>query len=146
MFPEKQRDFVFSISENDIVLVKEIKNGIEPKDLEKLARSIVDTVSGESFSRVVVGIGTSVTGIKELAKSFKEAQVALEVGKVFDTERTIVRHDNLGIARLIYQLPTTLCEMFLREVFKRGSIDSLDRETLFKIQKLFENNLNVSET
>lgn len=146
MFPDKQRDFVFSISETDLVLVKEIKNGIESKDLEKLARSIVDTVSGESFTRVVVGIGTTVTGVKELAKSFKEAQVALEVGKVFDTERTIVRHDNLGIARLIYQLPTTLCEMFLREVFKRGSIDSLDRETLFTIQKFFENNLNVSET
>lgn len=146
MFPDKQRDFVFSISESDLVLVKEIKNGIESKDLEKLARSIVDTIGGESFTKVVVGIGTSVSGVKELAKSFKEAQVALEVGKVFDTEKTIVRHDNLGIARLIYQLPTTLCEMFLREVFKRGSIDSLDRETLFTIQKFFENNLNVSET
>ncbi len=146
MFPDKQRDFVFSISETDLVLVKEIKSNIEPKDLEKLAKSIVDTISGESFTRVAIGIGTRVTGVKELAKSFNEAQVALEVGKVFDTEKTIVRHDNLGIARLIYQLPTTLCEMFLREVFKRGSIDSLDRETLFTIQRFFENNLNVSET
>ncbi len=86
------------------------------------------------------------TGIKDLARSFKEAQVALEVGKVFDTERSIVSYDNLGIARLIYQLPTTLCEAFLKEVFKRGSIDSLDHETLFTIQRFFENNLNVSET
>lgn len=94
----------------------------------------------------MVGIGTTVTGIKDLARSFKEAQVALEVGKVFDTERSIVSYDNLGIARLIYQLPTTLCEMFLKEVFKRGSIESLDAETLFTIQRFFENNLNVSET
>ena len=86
------------------------------------------------------------SGIKDLARSFKEAQVALEVGKVFDTEKPIVSYDNLGIARLIYQLPTTLCEMFLKEVFKRGSIESLDHETLFTIQRFFENNLNVSET
>ena len=93
-----------------------------------------------------MGIGTTVTGVKDLARSFKEAQVALEVGKVFDTERPIISYDNLGIARLIYQLPTTLCDMFLKEVFKRGSIESLDHETLFTIQRFFENNLNVSET
>ena len=87
-----------------------------------------------------------VDSIKDLARSFKEAQIALEVGKVFDTEKTIVSYNNLGIARLIYQLPTTLCEMFLKEVFKRGSIESLDHETLFTIQRFFENNLNVSET
>ena len=84
--------------------------------------------------------------IKELSRSFKEAQTALEVGKVFDTDKAIVSYDNLGIARLIYHLPTTLCETFLHEVFKRGSIESLDHETLFTIQKFFENNLNVSET
>ena len=98
------------------------------------------------YKRQVVGIGTVVDSIKDLARSFKEAQVALEVGKVFDTEKTIVSYNNLGIARLIYQLPTTLCEMFLKEVFKRGSIESLDHETLFTIQRFFENNLNVSET
>ncbi len=146
LFPDKQKDFVFNISENDIVLIKEIKTGIDSKDLEKLARSIVDTLSSEFYTRAVVGIGTAVVGIKDLAKSFKEAQVALEVGKVFDTEESIISYDNLGIARLIYQLPTTLCETFLQEVFKQGSIDSLDHETLFTIQKFFENNLNVSET
>ena len=146
LFPNKQKDFVFNISESDIVLVKEIKAGIESRDLEKLARSIVDTLGGEFYTKVVVGIGTAVVGVKDLAKSFKEAQVALEVGKVFDTEKSIVSYDNLGIARLIYQLPTTLCEMFLKEVFKKGSIESLDQETLFTIQKFFENNLNVSET
>ena len=111
-----------------------------------MARSIVDTLSGEFYTRATVGIGTAVVGVKDLARSFKEAQVALEVGKVFDTDKVIVSYDNLGIARLIYQLPTTLCETFLREVFKRGSIESLDQETLFTIQKFFENNLNVSET
>ena len=146
LFPDKQKDFVFNISESDIVLIKEIKAGIDSKDLEKLARSIVDTLSSEFYTKAIVGIGTSVVGLKELARSFKEAQVALEVGKVFDTDQSIVSYDNLGIARLIYQLPTTLCETFLKEVFKTGSIDSLDHETLFTIHKFFENNLNVSET
>jgi len=146
LFPDKNKDFVFNITENDIVLVKEIKSTVESKDLENLARSISDTLSSEFYTRVNVGIGTAVTSVKELAKSFKEAQMALEVGKVFDTDKVIVSYDNLGIARLIYHLPTTLCDTFLHEVFKRGSIESLDHETLFTIQKFFENNLNVSET
>lgn len=146
LFPDKNKDFVISINETEIALVKEIKANIDSKDIEKLASSIVDTLSSEFYTHCTVGIGTVVEGIKDLARSFKEAQVALEVGKVFDTEKTIVRYDNLGIARLIYQLPTTLCDIFLKEVFKRGSIESLDHETLFTIQKFFENNLNVSET
>ena len=146
LFPDKAKDFVINISEGDIALVKEIRSGIDPKDLEKLACSIVDTLGSEFYTQATVGIGTVAENIKELATSFKQAQVALEVGKVFDNERNIIRYDHLGVARLIYQLPTTLCEMFLREVFKRGSIESLDQETLFTIQKFFENNLNVSET
>jgi len=146
LFPDKSKDFVININESEIALVKEISEATEGKDLEKLASSIVDTLSSEFYTHSVVGIGTAVTGIKDLARSFKEAQVALEVGKVFDTERNIISYENLGIARLIYQLPTTLCDMFLREVFKRGSIETLDQETLFTIQKFFENNLNVSET
>lgn len=145
-FPDKTKDFVININESDIALVKEVRPNVDSKDLEKLARSINDTLLAEFYFNALIGIGTCVTGIKDLARSFKEAQVALEVGKVFDTEKTIVSYDNLGIARLIYQLPTTLCDMFLKEVFKRGSIDSLDQETLFTIQKFFENNLNVSET
>ena len=140
------KDFVFNITETDIVLVKELKSAVDSKDLEKLARSIADTLSSEFYTRVNVGIGTAVVGVKDLARSFKEAQMALEVGKVFDTDKVIVSYDNLGIARLIYHLPTTLCETFLHEVFKVGSIESLDHETLFTIQKFFENNLNVSET
>ena len=146
LFPDKAKDFVISINENDIALVKETGRDIDSKDIENLALSIVDTLQGEFYTRVIVGIGSSIENIKDLAKSFKEAQASLEVGKVFDTDKTIVSYSNLGIARLIYQLPTTLCESFLREVFKRGSIQSLDQETLFTIQKFFENNLNVSET
>ncbi len=146
LFPDKSKDFVINISETDIALVKETKQGVSAETITKLANSIVDTLSGEFYTQAVIGIGTTVSSLKDLAKSFKEAQVSLEVGKVFDTEKSIVSYDNLGIARLIYQLPTTLCETFLREVFKKGSIDSLDQETLFTIQRFFENNLNVSET
>lgn len=146
MFPDKSKDFVININETDIALVKEISEEIGMNDLEKLAKSIVDTLSSEFYVHCVIGIGTCVNNIKELARSFKEARVALEVGKVFDTEKTIVNYEHLGVARLVYQLPTTLCEMFLVEVFKSGSLESLDQETLFTIQRFFENNLNVSET
>ena len=115
-------------------------------DLEKTAALIEEALRVNGESTVVVGIGTVATHLRDLAKSYKEAQMAIEVGKVFDTEKYIISYENLGIARLIYQLPTTLCDMFLKEVFKRGSIESLDQETLFTIQKFFENNLNVSET
>lgn len=146
LFPDKSKDFVININETDVALVKEIKPDTDPKDIEKLAVSIVDTLSGEYYIRSVVGIGTVVNGIRELARSFKEAQVTIEVGKVFDTEKSVIAYDHLGIARLVYQLPTTLCEAFLKEVFKKGSVEAMDQETLFTIQKFFENSLNVSET
>lgn len=146
LFPDRSKDFVININKTDIVLVKEIRPQTELKDLEKLARSIADTLTKEFYITAYIGIGTTVVGIKDLARSFKDAQIALEVGKVFDTEKTIITYENLGIARLIYQLPTTLCDMFLHEIFKKGSIENLDHETLFTIQKFFENNLNVSET
>lgn len=146
LFPEKNKDYVLNVSERDIVLVKEVKPNIESKDLEKLARSIADTLYSEFYTKTSIGIGTVVNNLKDLASSFKEAQIALEVSKVFENEKNIVSYDNLGIGRLIYQLPTTLCEMFLNEVFKKGLIESLDHETLYTIQKFFENNLNVSET
>jgi len=146
MYPDKGRDYVISVGESDIVLVKELKTAAENKNIESFAKNIVDTVSSEFYMKVVIGIGTVVTSIKELARSYKDAQVALEVGKVFDTEKATINYETLGIGRLIYQLPTTLCEMFLQEVFKRGSLESLDRETLMTIQAFFDNNLNVSET
>ncbi|MBE6535307.1 MAG: PucR family transcriptional regulator [Ruminococcaceae bacterium] len=146
MFPDKSKDYVISVSEHDIVLVKELKAGVEMKDIEKIAVNIADTLSTEFYTKVAIGISTVVDNIKDLAKAYQEAQVALEVGKVFETEKNIISYENLGIGRLIYQLPTTLCEMFLQEVFKKGNLESLDRETLMTIQCFFENNLNVSET
>ena len=146
MFPDKNRDYVISVGENDIVLVKEVKAGTDTKEIEKIAAGIAETLSSEFYAKVAVGISTVVDNIKDLARAYKEAQVAIEVGKVFDTEKNIISYENLGIGRLIYQLPTTLCDMFLQEVFKKGSIESLDHETLMTVQCFFENNLNVSET
>lgn len=146
LFPDKQKDFVLHINETDIVLVKEVKANADNKELTKLAKSIEETLNAEILIKTLIGIGSVSIQLKDIAKSFKEAQVAIEVGAVFDTEKSIISFENLGIGRLIYQLPTTLCEMFLSEVFKKGSIDALDQETLFTIQKFFENNLNVSET
>ncbi len=146
MFPDKSKDYVISVGEQDIVLVKELKPGTDIKDIEKMATNIADTLSTEFYTKVAIGISTIVDNLKDLAKAYQEAQVALEVGKVFETEKNIVSYENLGIGRLIYQLPTTLCEMFLQEVFKKGNLESLDRETLMTIQCFFENNLNVSET
>ena len=146
MFPDKSKDYVISAGERDIVLVKDVKSGIDAKEIDRIATNIADTLSTEFYTKVSIGISTVVDNIKDLARAYKEAQIALEVGKVFETEKNIINYENLGIGRLIYQLPTTLCEMFLQEVFKKGSLESLDRETLMTIQSFFENNLNVSET
>jgi len=146
MFPDKMQDFVLSINEMDIAVVKQISAGVTSEELEKMAATMEETLKNELRIRTVIGIGTVAEHLRELADSYKEAQTAIEVGKVFDTEKSIMHYENLGIGRLIYQLPTTLCEIFLSEVFKKNSIDSLDQETLFTINKFFENNLNVSET
>jgi len=146
MFPDKEIDFVLSVNDTDVAIIKQVPEGTESRQLDKTARQIQEALEKELGLAVVVGIGTVVAGIRELARSYKEAQLAIEVGKVFETEQTIVNYENLGIGRLIYQLPTTLCEMYLQEVFKKNPIDALDQETLFTINKFFENNLNVSET
>ncbi len=146
LFPDKNKDYIIGVGESDIVLVRELKAPVDTVEIDRTAKNIVDTVNGEFFVKVVVGVGTVVESVKELARSFKEAQISIEVGKVFDTEKNVIHYDNLGIGRLIYQLPNALCEMFLGEVFKKGAFESLDRETLITIQAFFENNLNVSET
>ena len=146
IFPDRQTSFVLSMGEDDVVLVQQLGDNVEMSDLEKTAAQIEETLRVNGESTVVVGIGTVATHLRDLAKSYKEAQMAIEVGKVFDTEKYIISYENLGIGRLIYQLPTTLCEMFLQEVFKKNPIDALDKETLFTINKFFENNLILSET
>ena len=146
MFPDKMQDFVLSINESDVAVIKQITANTPSEELEKIAQDIENTLKNELRIKTSIGIGTVSEHLRELADSYKEAQTAIEVGKVFDTEKSIMRYENLGIGRLIYQLPTTLCEIFLSEIFKKSSIDCLDQETLFTINKFFENNLNVSET
>jgi carbohydrate diacid regulator len=147
MFPDKTRDFVIAVGAQDIVLVTELPSGDESSEtLESIALAIEEKLLHELGVQTVIGVGLPARSLRELADRYKEAQVAIDVGKVFDTEKTIIYYENLGIGRLIYQLPTKLCEMFLSEVFKKNPIESLDNETLYTISKFFENNLNVSET
>lgn len=146
LFPGRDKDFVFSVNESDIVFIKDINGDIEEVDLYSIALHIEQSISSKMSIKTVIGMGTPAKQLKELADRYKEARIAIEVGKVFDSDKTIINYENLGIGRLIYQLPTTLCEMFLSEVFKKNPIESLDQETLYTINKFFENNLNVSET
>ena len=147
MFPDKEKDFVINVDSSNIVLIKELKDTASSEELETMAQSILDTVNSETMLTVLIGVGTVATNIDELNNAYKEAQIALEVGKVFDEEKYILNYDNLGIGRLIYQLPIKLCELFLKEVFKKGGdISSLDDETILTINKFFGNDLNVSET
>ncbi len=146
MFSDKNQDFVLSINETDIAVIKQITATTSVEDLEKLGKRMEETLKNELFVKTIIGFGTVAEHLRGLADSYKEAQTAIDVGKVFDTEKSVINYENLGIGRLIYQLPTTLCEIFLGEVFKKNSIDSLDQVTLFTINKFFENNLNVSET
>ena len=146
MFPDRQQNFVVSINETDIAVVKHLKSSPKEGELEEIAAQIEETLRRELFVKCVIGIGTFTENLRDLADSYKEAQTAIDVGKVFDTERSILNYENLGIGRLIYQLPTTLCDIYLTEVFKKSALEALDQETLFTINKFFENNLNVSET
>ncbi len=146
LFPNKQSDFVLSINETDVAVITQLEAEPEAEELEATAKRIADHLKKELDVETVIGIGTVARHLRELADAYKEAQTAIEVGKVFDDEKSIINYESLGIGRLIYQLPTTLCDIFLSEVFKKNSIDSLDQETLFTINEFFENDLNVSET
>ncbi len=146
IFPDSSKDFIVRIDDRDIAAICEVKDDCEREEIVKLAQEIHDTVTSEAMVKISVGISTVVDTIQELARAYRESRIALEVGKVFDTEKDIISYDNLGIGRLIYQLPVTLCELFLKEVFKKDSISVLDSETIYTIQKFFENSLNVSET
>lgn len=149
IFPNRNKDFVVIIDEENIALVKELRAEGEDKaakEIERIAKTIVDTLNGELMVKAIVGIGTIVNTIRDIARSYKEAQTALLVGSIFENEKSLIYYNNLGIGRLIYQLPTTLCKLFLNEVFKDNSLERLDTETIHTINKFFENSLNVSET
>lgn len=146
LFPKKQKDFVIALDEEMLVLIKELRDANDQDEIEKTAKAIIDTLNTELMIKAHIGIGSAVENIRDLGRSFKEAQTALQIGSIFESDKAILDYNNLGLGRLIYQLPTTMCRLFLREVFKKGSLESLDQETLLTIQRFFENNLNISET
>ena len=145
-FPDRQHDFVLSVSESDIVVIKELTTEDASEQMCALGQELVKNIRDTLHIETVVGIGTTARHLRELADRYKEAQVAIDVGKVFEHDLPVIHYENLGIGRIIYQLPVTLCEMFLSEAFKKNPIEALDEDTLDTINRFFENNLNVSET
>ena len=146
LFATKTKDFITAVDEKNIILVKEVKPNEDYADLEKTASVILDMLSSEAMTKVRVAYGTVVNDIKEVSRSYKEAKMALDVGKIFFEEKDVIAYSTLGIGRLIYQLPIPLCKMFIKEIFDNKSPDDFDEETLTTINKFFENSLNVSET
>ncbi|HBI71667.1 MAG TPA: CdaR family transcriptional regulator [Lachnospiraceae bacterium] len=146
LFSGKTKDFITAVDEKNIILVKEVKQSESYEDLNKTAKVILDMLNTEAMTKVHVAYGTVINEIKDVSRSYKEAKMALDVGKIFYSEKNIVAYNKLGIGRLIYQLPLPLCKMFIKEIFEGKSPDDFDDETLATINKFFENNLNVSET
>ena len=146
LFAGKTKDFITAVDEKSIILVKEVRDNEGYEELDKTAQVIVDMLNTEAMSVVHVAYGTIVNDIKEVSKSYKEAKMALDVGKIFYSDKNVVAYNRLGIGRLIYQLPIPLCQMFIKEIFDGKSTDDFDEETLSTINKFFENSLNVSET
>lgn len=140
------KDFVTAVDEHNVIIVKDLTDSENKKELEKSADSLVEYLRKEGLKKVRVSYGTVVREIKEVSRSYKEAKMALDVGKIFFDERDVIAYSELGIGRLIYQLPIPLCKMFIREIFDGKSPDDFDEETLTTIYKFFENSLNVSET
>jgi len=146
IFPAKTKDFVTAVYEHSIILVKELREKETMDEIEKIAKMISDTLSTEINVKVYISIGTVVGDLKDVSRSYKEAKMALEVGKIFESDKYIVNYEKLGIGRLIYQLPLSLCKMFIKEVLHGLTMEDFDEETLATVNKFFENNLNVSET
>ncbi len=145
LFAGRQTDFITTLDENNIVIIKEVKKEEGYDELAECADEIMDAMKAASVS-VKISYGTIVNEIKEVSKSYKEAKMALDVGKIFYADSDIAAYNSLGIGRLIYQLPMPLCRMFIREIFDGKNPDEFDEETITTINKFFENSLNVSET
>lgn len=146
LFPNNSKDYIILLDDQNTVLVKELKDKEDNEEVHKKARIIIDTLNSELMIKASVGIGTEAETLRDVARSYKDSQTALKIGQIFEAEKNIVDYNHLGIGRLIYQLPTTLCKLFLNEVFREGVFETIDQETMLTIQKFFENNLNVSET
>lgn len=142
----KTKDFVTAVDEKNIIIVKELETNDGHAELEKIAHNFYEILKNDGEEDILIAYGTVVNDIKEVSKSYKEAKLALDVGKIFFSEKNVIAYSALGIGRLIYQLPIPLCKMFIREIFEGKSPDDFDEETLTTINKFFENNLNVSET
>ncbi len=140
------KDFVTSVDESQIVLIKNMESTEDYKELNYTAKTVVDMLNTEVMVSVRVAYGTIVEGLKDVSKSYKEALMALDVGRVFYAERNVLAYNELGIGRLIHQLPLSLCDMFLKEVFSGQALEQFDEETLGTVNLFFENNLNISET
>ena len=145
-FGGKSKDFITAVDEKSIIIVKELEDGEGYAEMDKLAHAILDTLGLNQNEETHIAYGTIVNELKEVSRSYKEAKMALEVGKIFETDKYIVNYEKLGIGRLIYQLPLPLCRMFIKEVLHGLTMDDFDDETLATVNKFFENNLNVSET
>lgn len=146
LFGGKSKDFVTAVDEKNIIVVKEISEGEGYDDLKKTAQVILGLFKSDSSRSIHISYGTIVNELKEVSRSFKEARMALDVGKIFFESQDIIAYSQLGIGRLIYQLPIPLCKMFIKEIFDGKSPDEFDEEMLTTINKFFENSLNVSET
>ena len=146
LFGGKSKDFVTAVDEKNIIVVKEVADNEGYEELGKTAEVIVNLFRPDADTDVHVAYGTIVNEIKEVSRSYKEAKMALDVGKIFYSDKNVVAYNRLGIGRLIYQLPIPLCKMFIKEIFDGKSPDEFDEETLTTINKFFENSLNVSET
>ncbi|MDD6305619.1 MAG: helix-turn-helix domain-containing protein [Clostridiales bacterium] len=146
IFGGKTRDFVTAVDEKNIIVVKEVAENEGYDELNKTAEVIVNLFRSDAENDIHVAYGTIVNEIKEVSRSYKEARMALDVGKIFFEEKDVIAYSTLGIGRLIYQLPIPLCKMFIKEIFDGKSPDDFDEETLTTINKFFENSLNVSET
>jgi carbohydrate diacid regulator len=145
LLDDQERNFVTALSENEIVLVKELRSGESAEELREIADTIVDNMNTEMMDHVMVSYGNTAKEIREVANSYKEAKLALSVGKIFTPERNVIPYSALGIGRLIYQLPLPMCRLFIKEIFGDLSPDQLDDETINTIDEFFANNLNVSE-
>ncbi|HIX77157.1 MAG TPA: helix-turn-helix domain-containing protein [Candidatus Fusicatenibacter merdavium] len=146
LFGPKSGDFITAVDEKNIIIVKEVAEGEDYAQMNNVAAAMLDAVGRDDEGKTHVAYGTIVRELKEVSRSYKEAKMAMDVGKIFSDESDIYAYSSLGIGRLIYQLPIPLCKMFIREIFGDKSPDDFDEETLTTINKFFENSLNVSET
>ncbi len=146
LFGGSSKDFVTEVDEQSVIVIKDVRELKSDEELEHIAKMMVDNLHSEIMVRVRVGYGNRVVNLQDIARSYQEAKMAIEVGKIFYPTEETFSYGKLGIGRLIYQIPMSLCEMFIREVFGDEIPDVFSEENLLTIQKFFENNLNISET